>query len=86
MYPAPNDTDWQVGKGRHRELVAIGQRQQLIAGALASASAPKVEGRNESTAIRRQLGAILRQAAHLLHGGRGVTPRSVPTAEGSAVA
>lgn len=57
MSPAPNDTDWQVGKARHREMVAIGQHQQFIACALALSAT-----RDRRVSLRRQLTTALAPA------------------------
>ena len=81
MYPASNDTDWQVAKFQHREMVAIGQHQQFVASALVH----QVERGHRSATIRQQLGAVLLRASHRLRGEQGVSPRSI-TAEGNAVA
>jgi hypothetical protein len=64
MYPGPNDTDWQVAKFQHRELVAVGQHQQLVAGVLAAPT----EAHRTPTAIRRQLGMLLVRTGQRLQG------------------
>jgi hypothetical protein len=55
MYPGPNDTDWQVAKFQHRELVAMGQHQQFVARVLTATPS----ARPASPSIRRQLGTLL---------------------------
>jgi hypothetical protein len=83
MYPGPNDTDWQVARFQHRELVAMGLHQQLAASALASALAPKVDRGAGSTGIRQQLGTLLVRAGQRLQGAQAVARESgVSTAPG----
>ena len=83
MYPGPNDTDWQVAKFQHRELVAMGLHQQFAVRALASALAPKVDRGPGSTGIRRQLGTLLVRAGQRLQGAQGLARESgVSTASG----
>lgn len=72
MYPGPNDTDWQVAKFQHRELVAMGQHQQFVASALAATTDP----RPVATPIRRQLGTLLVRAGQRLQGAQAVARES----------
>jgi hypothetical protein len=72
MFPGPNDTDWQVAKFQHRELVAIGQHQQLVASVLAA----RTDARPMSTAIRRQLGNLLVHAGQRLQGAQAAARES----------
>ena len=72
MYPGPNDTDWQVAKFQHRELVAMGQHQQFVASILAATT----DARPVSTPIRRQLGALLVRAGQRLQGAQAVVRES----------
>jgi hypothetical protein len=76
MYPGPNDTDWQVARFQHRELVAMGLHQQFAASALASAPAPKVDRGAGSTGIRQQLGTLLVRAGQRLQGAQAVARKS----------
>ena len=76
MYPGPNDTDWQVAKFQHRELVAMGLHQQFGASALASALAPTVDRGPESTGIKQQLGTLLVRAGQRLQGAQAVARES----------
>src|SRR5829696_1681050 len=76
MYPGPNDTDWQVAKFQHRELVAMGLHQQFAASALASALAPTVDRGPESTGIKQQLGTLLVRAGQRLQGAQAVARES----------
>ena len=77
MYPGPNDTDWQVAKCQHRELVAMGLHQQFAASALASALAPTVDRGPGWTGIRQQLGTLLVRAGQRLQGAQVVARESV---------
>ena len=72
MYPGPNDTDWQVAKFQHRELVAIGQHQQFVASVLAA----RTDARPMSTAIRCQVGTLLVRAGQRLQGAQAVARES----------
>ena len=72
MYPGPNDTDWQVAKFQHRELVAIGQHQQFVASVLAA----RIDARPMSTAIRCQVGTLLVRAGQRLQGAQAVARES----------
>jgi hypothetical protein len=76
MYPGPNDTDWQVAKFQHRELVAMGLHQQFAASALASALAPTVDRGSGATEIRQQLGTLLVRAGQRLQGAQAVARES----------
>ena len=72
MYPGPNDTDWQVAKFQHRELVAMGLHQQFAASALASAPVPKGDRGPGSTGFRQQLGTLLVRVGQRLQGAPAV--------------
>jgi hypothetical protein len=76
MYPGPNDTDWQVARFQHRELVAMGLHQQLAASALASALAPTVDRGPGLTGIRQQLGTLMVRAGQRLQGAQAVARKS----------
>ncbi len=72
MYPGPNDTDWQVAKFQHRELVAMGQHQQFVASVLAATT----DTRPVSTPIRHQLGTLLVRVGQRLQGAQAVARES----------
>ena len=72
MYPGPNDTDWQVAKFQHRELVAIGQHQQCVASVLAA----RTDARPMSTAIRCRVGTLLVRAGQRLQGAQAAARES----------
>jgi hypothetical protein len=72
MYPGPNDTDWQVAKFQHRELVAMGLHHQYVASVLAAT----IDARPVSTPIRRQLGTLLVHAGQRLQGAQAVARES----------
>lgn len=73
MYPGPNDTDWQVARFQHREMVAMGLHQQFAASALASALAPRVDRGHGPSTIRPRFATALMQASRLLLGGNVAT-------------
>ena len=77
MYPGPNDTDWQVARFQHREMVAMGLHQQFAASALASPLAPKVDRGPGSTSIRQRLGTLLVRAGQHLQGANAITRKSL---------
>jgi hypothetical protein len=72
MYPGRNDTDWQVARFQHRELVAMGLHHQFVASALAATT----DARPVSTPIRRQLGTLLVRAGQRLQGAQAVARES----------
>lgn len=62
MFPAPNDTDWQVAKFQRRQAEAEGMRQQAAAGVRPAhaASAPVWAD------VQRRCGAFLARAGRRL--------------------
>jgi hypothetical protein len=72
MYPGPSDTDWQVAKFQHRELLAMAQHQQFVASILAATT----DARPMSTPIRRQLDTLLVRAGQRLQGAQAVARES----------
>ena len=76
----PSDTDWQVARFQHRELVAKGQRQQFVASALSATS----DTRPVSTSVRLQLGTLLVRAGQRLQGAQAITRNSLGSVAGSA--
>jgi hypothetical protein len=85
MYPGPNDTDWQVAKFQHRQAMAKGQHQQMVASTMTATTAP----RSRLVTIRQQFGVALLRAGERLLGAHGVTGaglNSVTAREPSAVA
>lgn len=79
MYPAPNDTDWQVGRFQHREMVAIGLRQQFAASVLTAAPAPGAACDGGRVTLRRYCEAALLYLRHRLRGGQAASGQSATT-------
>ena len=79
MYRGPNDTDWQVAKFQHRELVATGQHQQMVASVLAT----KSHARPVSPAARRYLAALLVRVGQRLTSAAQPCPSIAPRAHSS---
>jgi hypothetical protein len=84
MYPGLNDTDSQVARFQHRQLVAEGQSQQYVACMMPARSHPRLV----STAIRHRLGTLIRSAGQRFPGAQPVVRKryaSTTSVEAAAV-
>jgi hypothetical protein len=85
MYPGLNDTNSQVAKFQHRQMVAEGQYQQYVASMMTATSRPRMV----STAIRHRLGTLfVRASQHFPRAQPAARERcaSTPSGELGAVA